>query len=87
MGGLASAFTLAQGGHRVTLLESAPAIAEVGAGIQITPNLSRLLIRWGLRDVLDRVGVKPDAIVFRRCQFSPGCLCLLVFNHLLRQHW
>lgn len=68
MGGLAAAFALAKAGHRVHLLESAPAIGEVGAGIQVTPNLSRLLSRWGLRPILDAVGVKPDAIVFRRCQ-------------------
>ena len=43
LGGLAAAHCLAQAGHRITLLESAPAIGEVGAGIQVTPNVSRLL--------------------------------------------
>lgn len=69
LGGLAAAFTLAKAGHRITLVESAPAIGEVGAGIQVTPNLSRLLIRWGLRDKLESIAVRPDAIVFRRCQY------------------
>ena len=67
MGGLAAAFTLAKAGHRVTLIESAPAIGEVGAGIQVTPNVSRLLWRWGLGPTLERLAVRPDAIVFRRC--------------------
>ncbi|KAF8581960.1 FAD/NAD(P)-binding domain-containing protein [Ramaria rubella] len=70
LGGLAAAFTLSKAGHRVTILESAPALGEVGAGIQVTPNLSRLLIRWGLGPALERTAVEPDAIVFRR--YSTG---------------
>jgi len=41
-------------------------IGEVGAGIQVSPNSSRLLRRWGLGKHLDDVAVKPEAIVFRR---------------------
>jgi salicylate hydroxylase len=52
----------------VTVLEAAPAIGEVGAGIQIGPNLTRLLIRWGLDEKLRAVAVKPEAITFRRCK-------------------
>ncbi|KAI8976310.1 FAD/NAD-P-binding domain-containing protein [Trametes punicea] len=66
MGGLAAAHCLGQAGHKVTLFESAAAIGEVGAGIQVTPNLSRLLRRWGVADALEAVGVRPDAIVLRR---------------------
>lgn len=66
LGGLAAAHTLAHAGHRVTLVESAPAIGEVGAGIQVTPNLSRLLIRWGLGQALKDIAVVPEAIAFRR---------------------
>ncbi|EMD31600.1 hypothetical protein CERSUDRAFT_119636 [Gelatoporia subvermispora B] len=66
MGGLAAAHCLAEAGHKVTLLESAPAIGEVGAGIQVSPNVSRLLIRWGLGEVLEGVAVRPEAIVLRR---------------------
>lgn len=42
----------------------------MGAGIQVTPNLSRLLLRWGLGPQLERLAVLPDAIVFRR--YSDG---------------
>ncbi|TDL21438.1 FAD/NAD(P)-binding domain-containing protein [Rickenella mellea] len=66
LGGLAAAFTLGHAGHRVTVLESAPAIGEIGAGIQVTPNLSRLLVRWGLGEVLKKIAVKPEAIALRR---------------------
>ncbi|KAH9850511.1 FAD/NAD-P-binding domain-containing protein [Lenzites betulinus] len=66
MGGLAAAHCLGQAGHKVTLFESASTISEVGAGIQVTPNVSRLLRRWGAGEELERVTVRPEAIVFRR---------------------
>ncbi|CUA68248.1 hypothetical protein RSOLAG22IIIB_07778 [Rhizoctonia solani] len=66
LGGLACAFSLQKAGHNVVVLESARNIGEIGAGIQVTPNLSRILIRWGLRDKLDKLAVVPQAIVFRR---------------------
>lgn len=66
LGGLAAAHTLSQAGHRITLVESAPAIGEIGAGIQVTPNVSRLLIRWGLGERLREVAVRPEAIALRR---------------------
>ncbi|KAI0667175.1 FAD/NAD-P-binding domain-containing protein [Trametes maxima] len=66
MGGLAAAHCLGQAGHKVTLFEAAAAIGEVGAGIQVTPNVSRLLRRWGVGDALEEVAVRPEAIVLRR---------------------
>lgn len=45
--GLALAGLLGRAGHKVVVLEAAPAIAEVGAGITCTPNQTRLLSRWG----------------------------------------
>lgn len=70
LGGLAAAHCLAQAGHKITLFESAPAIGEIGAGIQVTPNVTRLLIRWGLGDKLAQIAVRPEALVFRR--YSTG---------------
>ncbi|KAJ7266400.1 hypothetical protein B0H12DRAFT_1099515 [Mycena haematopus] len=66
LGGLAAAHCLGRAGHSVTVFESASNIGEVGAGIQISPNLSRLLIRWGLGDELRQASVKPQSITFRR---------------------
>ncbi|KZT34228.1 FAD/NAD(P)-binding domain-containing protein [Sistotremastrum suecicum HHB10207 ss-3] len=66
LGGLAAAHTLASSGHKVTILEAAEKIGEVGAGIQVTPNVVRLLLRWGLGEELERVAVEPEAVVFRR---------------------
>ncbi|KAI0264854.1 FAD/NAD-P-binding domain-containing protein [Gloeopeniophorella convolvens] len=66
LGGLAAAHTLAHAGHRITLLEAAHAIGDVGAGIQVSPNATRLLLRWGLGPALAACAVEPAAIVFRR---------------------
>ncbi|GGE26106.1 monooxygenase [Primorskyibacter flagellatus] len=46
--GLAAARALALRGHRVTVLEQAPSIAEVGAGLQVSPNGMAVLRALGL---------------------------------------
>ncbi|KAF3401242.1 NADPH dehydrogenase afvA [Talaromyces pinophilus] len=48
IGGIATALSLGRRGHHVTILESAPKLMEVGAGIQVSPNMGRLLDRWGV---------------------------------------
>lgn len=50
IGGFATALALAQRGGRVTVLEQAPDISEVGAGLQISPNGVRVLDALGLGD-------------------------------------
>lgn len=66
LGGLATAYAISQAGHRVTVLESAKQLSEVGAGIQVSPNFSRLLIRWGLGPALQTVSCVPGGVNFRR---------------------
>jgi 2-polyprenyl-6-methoxyphenol hydroxylase-like FAD-dependent oxidoreductase len=53
-------------GLDVHVYEQAPRITEVGAGIQISPNASRLLHRLGLGPAMDAVGVRPRALHQRR---------------------
>ena len=48
IGGLATALALAQRGADVTVLEQAPEITEVGAGLQISPNGFAVLAALGL---------------------------------------
>lgn len=62
IGGLTAALAFARQGATVTLHEQAPAITEVGAGLQITPNGARALNALGLSDALDRTGVRADAV-------------------------
>ena len=55
--GLACARALALRGARVTVLEQADAIREVGAGLQISPNGAAVLRALGLGAALDRAGL------------------------------
>ncbi len=65
LGGLAAASCLMQAGHEVEIYEQAPALAEVGAGIQISANAFHVMRHLGLGDDLLRLGVRPGAYVFR----------------------
>lgn len=65
LGGLAAAIGIAKAGHRVTILEQAKVLSEVGAGIQIPPNSSRILKRWGLLDKIEAVSVRPHDFILR----------------------
>ncbi|HVV62837.1 MAG TPA: FAD-dependent monooxygenase [Pseudolabrys sp.] len=60
--GLTAALALAKRGLRATILEQAPALEEAGAGIQLSPNATRILIDLGLRDRLETVATEPQAI-------------------------
>ncbi|KAJ7222831.1 hypothetical protein B0H12DRAFT_298791 [Mycena haematopus] len=66
IGGLSAAYCLGRTGHRITVLERASEITDIGAGIQVGPNFSRLLIRWGLGEQLKHLGTKPEAIALLR---------------------
>jgi salicylate hydroxylase len=66
LGGLTAALALRQQGFRVTVLEAAPQLGEVGAGIQTAPNASRVLIGLGLRAEMERIHTAPQDQVRRR---------------------
>jgi salicylate hydroxylase len=50
----------------VTVLEAASELGEIGAGIQMTPNISRLLIKWGVSDVIGENLVEFEELNMRR---------------------
>jgi salicylate hydroxylase len=66
IGGLAAALTLGRSGFEVQLFEQASVLREIGAGVQISPNATRILRRLGLEEPLRRCGVRPRAVVIRR---------------------
>jgi salicylate hydroxylase len=66
IGGLAAALSLLRAGLDAHVYEQAAALGEIGAGIQISPNGSRLLHRLGLAEALARKGVRPVAVHQRR---------------------
>jgi salicylate hydroxylase len=64
IGGMAAA--LACGSHhRLSLLEQAPAFGELGAGIQLGPNVTRILAQWGMEPALNAVAAFPERLEVR----------------------
>ena len=57
IGGLAAALALARDGHQVRVLEKAAEFAELGAGLQLAPNATRVLRRLGVLDQVLAAGV------------------------------
>jgi salicylate hydroxylase len=66
IGGLSAALSLLRAGFDVHVYEQAPTLGEVGAGVQVSPNASRVLHRVGLADRLAATGVRPLAWHQRR---------------------
>ncbi|KAK4947785.1 hypothetical protein LTR10_013293 [Elasticomyces elasticus] len=66
LGGLATAVSCALAQHRVIVLEASRELAEIGAGLQITPNASRLLRRWGLEAEVEAVAAEPTLLAVHR---------------------
>ena len=62
IGGLTAALSLAARGFRVIILEKAERLEEAGAGLQLSPNASRILVELGLQPRLAARAVTPDAI-------------------------
>ena len=59
IGGLTTALALAQRGFRVVVLDQAKQLEEAGAGIQLSPNASRILIGHGLEQRLAADAIAP----------------------------
>ncbi|RVX72524.1 hypothetical protein B0A52_03714 [Exophiala mesophila] len=67
LGGLGAAIALRHKGHEVIVLESALALSEIGAGIQIPPNSTRILdAYYGLGDKLRVQVAWPQKIAIKR---------------------
>lgn len=74
--GLAAATALAQAGARVRLHERAEAIAEVGAGIQITPNGTAVLAALGCSDAAARRSSRAQGVRLYDYRGGPALLAL-----------
>ena len=62
IGGLAAALVLGKDSHAVTVLEQAAAFGEIGAGIQLGPNIFRMFEYLGLTDAINRVAFFPSGL-------------------------
>ncbi|RHZ60794.1 putative monooxygenase [Aspergillus thermomutatus] len=66
LGGLAAAVSCALSGHTVEVVEQAKELVEVGAGLQITPNASRLFKYWQLPNSIWEAAAEPTALTVHR---------------------
>lgn len=66
IGGLTAALCLAEQGIRASVFEQAAVFSELGAGIQLSPNCSRVLHQLGLEDSLRQTAFLPEKTEFRQ---------------------
>ena len=83
--GLAAALALQRAGYQAIVFERSAALAELGAGLQITPNASRVLARLGVLDAVEALAFEPAAIVIRRGR-DDGVLARLPISDA-RRRW
>ena len=62
IGGLATALALFRAGFDTTIYERTAALEEFGAGLQLTPNATRVLTRLGALDEVREAAMAPDAV-------------------------
>src|SRR4051794_12196836 len=65
IGGITTALALRQQGIEALLFEQAEAFRQVGAGIQLSANATRILRALGLGEALARVAVYPEGRDYR----------------------
>ena len=65
IGGLSTALALRRAGIDFVVLEQAPELHAIGAGIQLSANCVRVLEWLGLKEAMARFGVLPHALEFR----------------------
>ena len=86
IGGLAAALAASRAGWDVRLYEQAPAFSEVGAGVQLGPNVVRLLHDWGLKDALGQVAAFPDRLLVRDALSGQELGALLLGKRALEKY-
>ncbi|KAH9825732.1 salicylate hydroxylase [Teratosphaeria destructans] len=71
IGGLMGAIAIAQAGAKVTVLEAASQLGEIGAGIQMTPNVARLLKKHGVDCTIGKDLTRFSDLYLRRQDGTP----------------
>lgn len=63
IGGLAAARALALKGYRSIVIEQADEFGEIGAGIQLGPNVDRVFTRLGVAEAMHHIAFYPQNII------------------------
>lgn len=64
--GLTAALAFARHGFGVRIFERSAQLGEVGAGVQLSPNATRVLNRLGVLEAVEQTSVRPVSIDLRR---------------------
>ena len=65
IGGLAAALALERRGAEAIVCEQAPALSEIGAGLNLTPNAVKALRALGLDDEIEAIGSGSEYMLMR----------------------
>lgn len=80
--GMASALALGRVGWHVQVHERAQTFAEVGAGVQLGPNVTRVLQAWGLDEALTQVAAFPEQLKARSAHTGEVLGALPLAQHI-----
>jgi salicylate hydroxylase len=86
IGGLSAALACARAGHRVSVHERAHEVTEVGAGVQLGPNVVKILYDWGLQEALGAVAALPGQLTVRNA-ITGGKLGVLRLDQSFAQRY
>lgn len=88
IGGLAAtlACSRAQPSRTIQVWERAPELTEVGAGIQLGPNATRILQRWGLEAALRKVATFPEKLSIHAAQDDAELGQLRLGDHAIQKY-
>lgn len=68
VGGLTAALALVRLGYRIIIAEQAESLGDVGAGIQLSPNATRILNALDVGPRLKKTAVTPDGVSVRHAR-------------------
>ncbi len=85
IGGLTAALALSRIGMSVTIFERSAKLDEIGAGIQLTPNASRVLVELGLEAELRKCAATPAMLEIGRLS-KPSTLIMMSLDSLAKKH-
>src|SRR5512138_3945498 len=87
IGGLSAALALSRKGIPVQVLEQAPEFKEIGAGIQLGPNVYRMFEVLGLTGAIERYSVHPDNLVMMDAITGEEVIRLKVGSEAFRERF
>jgi len=87
IGGLAAALTLAAKGRRSHVFEQSSKFGEIGAGIQLGPNVFKMFDRMGLTDAVRAMTFLPESLIMRDAVTGDEVTRIPVGSDIYRQRY